>query len=203
MVVKKCTSYTSLTSDAAALLSKVSEVKKRWEIEGHQLERKQYYIKPVQAWSLRQKGDFRGVPVKAKAMAEAGRVEEAPAPPTSNWPNEQVALSNRNPSFLRLLPQNEEMIWNRISPTYWQLSVCPSDCFHFCRQVAWFTHDAGVSGSAAAHGYALLCTTHRNLFPFHCYVGSLDRRQGCNGNHSGLLLEQLLPWMSPPKETVI
>ena len=88
MVVKKCTSYTSLTSDAAALLSKVSEVKNRWEIEGYQLERKQYCIKPVQAWSLRQKGDFRGVPVKAKAMAEAGRVEEAPAPPTSNWPNQ-------------------------------------------------------------------------------------------------------------------
>ena len=88
MVVKKCTSCTSGTFDSAGLLSNASEFIKRWEIEGHQLERKQYCIKPVQAWSLRQKGDFRGVPVKAKAMAEAGRVEEAPAPPTSNWPNQ-------------------------------------------------------------------------------------------------------------------
>ena len=36
----------------------------------------------------RRVADFRGVPLKAKAMAEAGRVEEVPAPPTSNWPNQ-------------------------------------------------------------------------------------------------------------------
>ena len=30
--------------------------------------------------------------MKAKAMAEAGRVEEAPAPPTSNWPNQVIFL---------------------------------------------------------------------------------------------------------------
>ena len=30
--------------------------------------------------------------MKARAMAEAGRVEEVPAPPTSNWPNQVLFL---------------------------------------------------------------------------------------------------------------
>ena len=42
----------------------------------------------------RRVADFRGVPLKAKAMAEAGRVEEVPAPPTSNWPNQVFFLAH-------------------------------------------------------------------------------------------------------------